>query len=546
MFKLSEKLSPILGPLGGTALCYGIYHLAQFIHHELTYPLRNVRGPRNASLFFGNLRQLRKDAHLTKKWREEFGSTFLFKSLFGIRHLYTSDVKALSHILANGSVYWRAPVTQEVRKRILGTGPSSKPILGVRPLDYRHFQDRAFGVSQIRVMTEIFVEEAVRLRDVWTSEVAQQDGTARVDVFAWLRRVTLNFIGHTGFNYQFDALETTGDGNALNDAFHELLHGKDAQRLALFRLIHWYVPVLRIVPFPGRKVAANAHTAVFSIANQIMSESKAAIQAESEGEKALDSKKDLLSILLKANLDTSLPESQRLSDVEVVAQIPAFLSAGYETTSNATSWALHALSLNPAVQTKLREEIFTISTENPTMDVLNSLPYLESVVREVMRVHAPVSFLERIAMQDDVLPLSQPYIDKTGKAHDSLLIPKGQIIHLPLSGLNVDKEIWGDDAEEFRPERWENVPSAASGIPTVWANLFTFGAGPTNCIGFRFSLTEIKALLFTLLRAFEFEPAVPKGGTGPTASPLQGPIVLTKPEKGTQLPLILKRYNVQV
>jgi hypothetical protein len=76
----------------------------------------------------------------------------------------------------------------------------------------------------------------------------------------------------------------------------------------------------RYQPFPGRKVAANAHTAVFSIANQIMSESKAAIQAESEGEKALDSKKDLLSILLKANLDTSLPESQRLSDVEVVAR----------------------------------------------------------------------------------------------------------------------------------------------------------------------------------------------------------------------------------
>jgi hypothetical protein len=50
-----------------------------------------------------------------------------------------------------------------------------------------------------------------------------------------------------GFNYQFDALETTGDGNALNDAFHELLHGKDSQRVALFRLIQWYAPILKIV-----------------------------------------------------------------------------------------------------------------------------------------------------------------------------------------------------------------------------------------------------------------------------------------------------------
>ena len=85
------------------------------------------------------------------------------------------------------------------------------------------------------------------------------------------------------------------------------------------------------------------------------------------------------------------------------------------------SWALHALSLNTAAQKKLREELFTISTENPTMDELNSLPYLESVVRETMRVHSPIVFTQRMAMQDDVLPLSKPYVDKHGKSHDSLM-----------------------------------------------------------------------------------------------------------------------------
>lgn len=42
------------------------------------------------------------------------------------------------------------------------------------------------------------------------------------------------------------------------------------------------------------------------------------------------------------------------------------------------------------------------------------------VVRETLRVHAPVASTTRIAMQDDVLPLSKPYIDKQGKSHDSL------------------------------------------------------------------------------------------------------------------------------
>lgn len=42
------------------------------------------------------------------------------------------------------------------------------------------------------------------------------------------------------------------------------------------------------------------------------------------------------------------------------------------------------------------------------------------VVRETMRVHAPVAFNQRMAMQDDVLPLAQPYVDKEGKSHDTL------------------------------------------------------------------------------------------------------------------------------
>jgi cytochrome P450 len=76
--------------------------------------------------------------------------------------------------------------------------------------------------------------------------------------------------------------------------------------------------------------------------------------------------------------------------------------------------------VNTAAQTKLREELLTMSTDNPTMDELNCLPYLEHVVRETMRVHAPVMFTQRKAMKDDVLPLSKPYIDKEGRAHDSL------------------------------------------------------------------------------------------------------------------------------
>jgi cytochrome P450 len=54
------------------------------------------------------------------------------------------------------------------------------------------------------------------------------------------------------------------------------------------------------------------------------------------------------------------------------------------------------------------------------MEELNALPYLENVIRETLRVHTPLVSVTRVAMVDDVLPLSIPYTDPAGVVHDSL------------------------------------------------------------------------------------------------------------------------------
>ncbi|KAJ7247129.1 cytochrome P450 [Mycena haematopus] len=534
-------MSPIFFLIGAAILCYGLMHILRFLYHELTYPL--VAGPRNPSFIFGNFNEMGNDADLTKKWHDEFGPIFLYRSLFSMRRLYTADVKALSHIVANDSRYARLPATVGLRKRLLGDG-----ILTVQQDAHkrqRRILNQAFGASQIRFLTEIFVEKAAQLRDLWVSELAKGNSVAsgRIDVHNGLMRMALDVIGKAGFNHDLNALNDTGSPNELAEAFSNLLHSPNTRRTLMFVDVQSLVPALKLLPFPGRKAMTTAQATLYSIASQIVSESKRGILA-ADGEKSLDGKRDLLSVLLKANMSPSVPERQRLSDAEVIAQIPSFFVAGHGTTSTSTAWALHSLSLNPATQEKLRKELFTISSENPTMDELNSLPYLESVVRETLRVYGPVAFLERIATQDDVLPLSRPYTDTAGKCHDSLPIRKGQVIHMPIVAFNTDKEIWGADAEEFRPERWESVPSAAGAIPGLpHPNLFSFFAGQTSCIGYRFSLVEMKALLFTLIRAFEFEPAVPSGSIGPSATFVRGPLNLTEPELGSSLPLILKLVN---
>jgi len=96
-----------------------------------------------------------------------------------------------------------------------------------------------------------------------------------------------------------------------------------------------------------------------------------------------------------------------------------FTNSGFWCSVTMT-WALYALSQNKDAQTKLREEISSISTDNPTMDDLNGLPYMDAVVRETLRLYPPVPSVVREASKDDCIPLSKPFTDKKGIVRDEI------------------------------------------------------------------------------------------------------------------------------
>ncbi|KAJ7648090.1 cytochrome P450 [Roridomyces roridus] len=554
---MNSTISNILIPVACSVAFYGLLRLAQRVHDSLTSPLRDMPGPPSPNFILGNFKAMAEDSSLTSQWRDQFGRNFRFRSLFGRMELHTSDIKAVNHIVMNNAVFPKLTSNLDVSKDLLGNG-----LLSVEKEEHkrqRRIMNQAFAPSQIRLLTELFTEKAIQLREIWVDQITGTPDGATFDVSAWFRRVSLDIIGQAGFNYSFDSLTTHGHAqpNEMEDAFTRLIHSPRSQLYAGFRTAQGMVPILKFLPIPGRKVANDARDTMKRIAHRIISGSKAELAAEAQSKDtaapvSLQGKRDLLSVLLKSNIAAeALPESQRMSDADLAAQIPTFLLAGHETTSTAASWTLHALSHHPAIQTKLRDELLaSATTENPTMDELNALPYLECVVRETMRLYAPVHFTQRVAVQDDVIPLSNPYIDKRGNEHESLVIRQGQIIHVPILAVNTDPEIWGEDALKFIPERWENpqaLPSATSAIPGVYTHLLTFFGGAHNCIGYRFALVELKAIIFTLVRAFEFAPAVPSEDVVPQAVGLiHRPAVVGKDEKKTKktgLPLVVKVYN---
>ena len=103
--------------------------------------------------------------------------------------------------------------------------------------------------------------------------------------------------------------------------------------------------------------------------------------------------------------------------------------------SNALTWILYQLALSKHVQRKLRLELYTISHAEPSLDVLNALPYLDHVVREGLRIHAPVTSTMRCAALDDVVPLCSAIRDRSGKLVSEIqcvcLIPSSNLGMFP-------------------------------------------------------------------------------------------------------------------
>ena len=69
------------------------------------------------------------------------------------------------------------------------------------------------------------------------------------------------------------------------------------------------------------------------------------------------------------------------------------------------AWTLFGLCHNQGAQRKLRRELFTLATNDPTMDQLKALPYLDMVIRESLRLYAPAFASSRFVVKEAVLPM---------------------------------------------------------------------------------------------------------------------------------------------
>ncbi|KIO34087.1 hypothetical protein M407DRAFT_17000 [Tulasnella calospora MUT 4182] len=503
----------VAGAATGSYLAYKVIKLLKLwlINPKLS-PLINLPGPESyGSIIWGNMAEVVKAPPLAlhEEWFDKYGHTITFRGLFLAPRLSTKDPKALAHIINHCYEYPKPSEMRSMLSSIFGKG-----VLFAEGDDHRRqrkIMNPCFGLGRIRDLMPVFYDKAFELRDIWVRQVVEGGpGDREIDVLVWLTRTTLDVIGLAGFGYEFDTL-ANGEKNELVRAFMDLFSPN--QDISILRLVLSFIPILDRIPTERERITAQSKAIVDRIGIQLVRDKRAAIVAASGGEGGVEKKtvegQDLLSVLIKANMATDVNDSERMSEEEVMGQICTMLIAGHETTATSVTWLLYDLSRPQYqhIQTKLREELLTLTSERPTMEELNNLTYLDAVVRENLRYRTVVDSTIRCASKDDIIPVSTPYKDRKGVERMEIRIAAGELILVPIGSLGRDKAIWGEDAEEFNPERWlkGNTHPRSAEIPGVFSGILTFLGGPRSCIGYRFALMEMKVLIFALIRNLSFE-----------------------------------------
>ncbi|XP_069686297.1 cytochrome P450 6j1-like [Periplaneta americana] len=204
----------------------------------------------------------------------------------------------------------------------------------------------------------------------------------------------------------------------------------------------------------------------------------------------------LIELMNQEKMDASNGTKTTMDSDDYVAQVFAFLFAGFETSSSIMCFSLYELALHPDIQRRVREEIARVLAPHQnklTYDNLQELHYLDMVVAETQRKYPILPFLDRRCERDYEIP------DPHGSG--TIILPAGTAVYIPIIGIQNNPKYF-PNPENFDPERFseenKRIRSNLLHIP--------FGEGPRICIGKQFGLMQVKTGLVHILSKYEVAP----------------------------------------
>ncbi|XP_044510228.1 carotene epsilon-monooxygenase, chloroplastic isoform X2 [Mangifera indica] len=406
------------------------------------------------------------------KWMNEYGP--IYRLAAGPRNfVVVSDPAIAKHVLRNYGTKYAKGLVSEVSQFLFGSG------FAIAEGSLWMARRRAVVPSLHKkylsmIVDRVFCKCAERLVEKLQTDAL--DGTA-VNMEEIFSQLTLDVIGLSVFNYNFDSLTTD---SPVIDAVYTAL--KEAELRSTDILPYWKIRALcKIIP---RQIKAeNAVKLIRQTVEELIEKCKEIVENEGERiddeEYVNDSDPSILRFLLASR--------EEVSSVQLRDDLLSMLVAGHETTGSVLTWTLYLLNS----LMKAQEEVDRVlQGRPPSFEDIKDLKFVTRCINESMRLYPHPPVLIRRAQVADVLP-------------GNYKVNAGQDIMISVYNIHHSSQVW-ERAEEFWPERFDLEGPIPNETNTDF-RFIPFSGGPRKCVGDQFALLEAIVALTVFLQKMNFE-----------------------------------------
>ncbi|XP_074280768.1 cytochrome P450 CYP72A616-like [Silene latifolia] len=386
--------------------------------------------------------------------------------------LVIKDPEMIKQVLINKQGHFQKPY---INPLILVLTKGITTLEGDKWAKHRKIINPAFHIQKLKGMVPVMAATCNEFIDRWRSMINPEEGSCELDIWPEFQNLTADVISRTGFGSNYE------EGSKIFKLQKELV------TLVIEAMQTLYIPGFRFIPTKKNRRRKELDKMITSMLTDLIRKRENTIRSQ---ESQTD---DLLGLLLHSNYQNN--EANKTEDLkhggmaieEVIEECKQFYLAGQETTASLLTWTIIVLAMHPDWQEKARDEVMqACGRDSINFEAIKNLSIVTMILNEVLRLYPPVIAHYRHTYKET----------KIGE----ISIPAGVNVTLPTLLMQHDHDIWGNDAEEFKPERFSEGAAKASKDA-----FFPFGYGPRICVGQIFALIEAKVALSMILQNFSIQ-----------------------------------------
>ncbi|TFK26575.1 cytochrome P450 monooxygenase [Coprinopsis marcescibilis] len=423
-------------------------------------------------------------------------------------HVSIADPDALSVVYAHGngalkSGFYDAFVS--IRRGVFNTRDRGEHTRKRKIISHIFSQKSVVEFEpQIRHYVNTLIKQWDRLFDMAVKGMSGPEGEGGwrgeggrlwLDCLPWANYLAFDIVGDLAFGGPFGMLEAAKDtalvpkdpervmesyGKEISEdqvvslPAVKILNGRGEYSMSMGVLPWYWRPFVAQLPWykQGQKdVQTLAGIAIMAVSKRLASPTD---------------RVDLLSKLQEGRDNEGNPMGKE----ELTAEALTLLIAGSDTTSNSTCAILYYLARHRDAQGKLHQELDEqLGVEDETIATgqqVKNLPYLDACISEALRLHSTSALgLPRVTPEGGLTIRGQHF-------------PEGTVLSVPSYSIHRDPSVWGEDVEDFRPERWFEQDASAT-----QKTFNPFSVGPRACLGRNLAFMELQIIIASIMRRYD-------------------------------------------